>query len=78
MNRLKNQKSKGLRTCIVCRERFVKLDLLRYVWDVDSAEIVVDNKQVMVGRGAYCCSKEKCKMQFPMRTKGLKRAFRLS
>ena len=78
LSRLKSKKKKGLRTCIVCRKRFVKQDLLRYVWDIESAEVVVDCKQVMVGRGAYCCLEDSCKEQFLKRTKGLKRAFRVS
>ncbi|RUM41611.1 MAG: DUF448 domain-containing protein [Desulfocapsa sp.] len=75
---MKNKKKKGLRTCIVCRKRFVKQELMRYVWDVESAEVVVDCKQVMAGRGAYCCPDDSCKVQFLKRTKGLKRALRVS
>ena len=72
------QKKKGLRTCIVCGKRFVKQDLLRYVWGVESAEVVADCKQVMDGRGTYCCLDDNCKVQFFKRTKGLKRALRVS
>jgi predicted RNA-binding protein YlxR (DUF448 family) len=48
------------------------------VWEADAEEAVVDYKQIMVGRGAYCCQNEKCKILFKKRTKGLQRAFRLS
>jgi hypothetical protein len=74
----KNKNVHPIRTCIVCRRRFVKDLLDRYVWEHESGKVVLDILQNMSGRGAYCCGDETCKHCFINRKQGWKRAFRLN
>lgn len=41
------------RTCIGCRQRAAKSDLVRLVWDTAAGMVVVDRRQVLPGRGCY-------------------------
>lgn len=63
------------RTCVVCYSRFSKNELNRYVWRKNGP--VADCRQVMDGRGGYCCNKPECSEQFFKSEKRLKRVFRL-
>lgn len=48
-----------IRTCIGCRGKFPKRDLLRFVWD--SVEgLRADPKGKLPGRGAYVCLSQAC------------------
>ncbi|MCF8055868.1 MAG: DUF448 domain-containing protein [Desulfocapsa sp.] len=51
--------------------------LQRYVWDDETETVALDRTQTFVGRGTYCCKKEKCEKQFLTRKKSWKRFFRL-
>lgn len=42
-----------IRTCLGCRGRLAKADLVRLVWNSDAGGVVVDLGQVMPGRGCY-------------------------
>lgn len=44
-----------LRTCLVCGKKDAKLALLRIALSPLDATLVLDSKQRMEGRGAYCC-----------------------
>ena len=68
-------KRQPLRTCIVCHGKHDKQDLVRYVWN--DAGPLVDLKQVMAGRGGYCCNRDTCLSQVALSERRLKRAFRL-
>ena len=68
-------KRQPVRTCIVCHGKHIKKDLVRHVWK-DSG-LLVDNGQVMAGRGGYCCKRETCLLQVALSERRLKRAFRL-
>ena len=68
-------KPQPLRTCIVCHGKLDKKDLVRFVWK--DAGPLVDRKQVMAGRGGYCCNRDTCLSQVALSEKRLKRAFRL-
>jgi hypothetical protein len=46
------------RSCIACREKRDKKDLIRLVYNASIVEI--DPKGKKVGRGAYLCSKYEC------------------
>ncbi len=61
----------------MCRNRRAKSDLLRYVWDPDAGMPVLDEKQNMAGRGAYCCITGDCKEQYLAIRQRWKRSFRL-
>ncbi len=47
------------RTCMVCRKKMNKYLLNRYVY-VDG-KFILDEKQILPGRGFYICNGEKCK-----------------
>ncbi|HID69431.1 MAG TPA: YlxR family protein [Desulfobacterales bacterium] len=74
----KISKIQPVRTCIVCRRQFVKEKLQRYVWNFDTENVVLDSRQNMAGRGAYCCMDEKCEQMFLTGRQRWKRAFRLN
>jgi len=48
-----------LRSCIACRERFPKRDLIRIVRTAEGT-IEIDLKGKRSGRGAYLCRKQQC------------------
>lgn len=48
-----------MRSCIVCRNKFIKKDLTRIVKNADG-EIFCDPTGKAPGRGAYICSDPKC------------------
>ncbi|MBW2066124.1 MAG: YlxR family protein [Deltaproteobacteria bacterium] len=55
-------KGKGhvpIRTCICCRAKGPKHELLRLVVDT-KGQVVMDKGGNMKGRGAYICRKEEC------------------
>lgn len=45
--------SAPLRTCIGCRQKLIKGELVRLVWQADLRSITVDSSNVLPGRGAY-------------------------
>jgi len=61
-----------IRTCIVCGRKSSKWELRRLALDRDGF-VVIDAKQAMQGRGAYCC--EDCLGSLKW-DKKLQRAFR--
>jgi predicted RNA-binding protein YlxR (DUF448 family) len=42
-----------VRTCVGCRRRAPKRDLVRLVWDPTIGAVAVDRPQVLPGRGCY-------------------------
>ena len=67
---MKNKKL--TRTCISCREKKYKQELIRIVKNKEG-DIKVDLKQKLEGRGAYICKKDACfdKMQKANRLKSV-------
>ncbi len=63
------------RTCIGCRTRTTKVDLLRVV--VDGDEFVADPQGRLAGRGAYLHPNREC-FELAVRRKALSRALRVS
>jgi len=53
-----------VRTCLVCRKRFPKHELIRHVW---RGAWTPDEAYVLPGRGYYRCAGDACKAQFPKR-----------
>lgn len=51
-------KHRPQRSCVVCREKTDKRDLIRLVFAADSLRI--DKTGKMNGRGAYLCRKQEC------------------
>lgn len=48
-----------IRTCVICKEKGHKKNFQRFV--IQDGMICYDNKQVIPGRGYYCCSKNSCR-----------------
>ena len=70
-------KGKGhipIRTCISCRSKRAKIDLIRLVID-EQGRIVKDISGKMPGRGAYVCKTRSCIEQLS-RNGGINRRFR--
>ena len=53
------EKKLPVRTCIACRQEFLKKDLLRIVKDKEG-NFFVDKTGKANGRGAYICGKSEC------------------
>lgn len=63
----------GFRTCIACRVKKEKRQLLRLALSADI--IVIDEKQYQPGRGAYVCRNEFC-LEEALKKERLARAFK--
>lgn len=61
--------SKETRTCVGCRNKDNKYDLIRFT--ISNNNIIVDVNQKAQGRGAYICKKEEC-LNRVLKNKGLK------
>ncbi len=66
--------SKETRTCIGCREKKNKSELIRIVNSKEKG-IIVDLKRKEQGRGAYICKNEEC-FKKTIKNKGLSRALK--
>jgi uncharacterized protein len=62
------------RTCVGCRQRRPKRELVRLVRDADGV-VVVDPRGVGPGRGAYVCAESEC-VKRALKTGRLAHAFR--
>ncbi|NDV17846.1 DUF448 domain-containing protein [Pseudodesulfovibrio sp. JC047] len=65
-----------VRMCAVCRERFSKRELQRYVCPEATSEPsdtgpILDPGHTMPGRGIYVCGQTRCRERFPKVLKGL-------
>ena len=68
-----DNKRKPMRTCIACRKKKYKSELIRLVPDGDV--IVPDREKHLPGRGAYLCDDALC-MKKLIKTRALDRAYR--
>ena len=68
------EKYQPLRTCVACRKKQEKKNMLRLV-KRENGEIVVDEKGNLDGRGAYICKDAECHALL-VKKKGLERAFK--
>jgi len=65
---MKKQKThKPERMCVICRRRFLKKELNRYVirFKHDKAMLDPDPEQQLAGRGFYLCQDPDCQKRFP-------------
>lgn len=65
-----------VRMCVVCRERFPKRELSRYVCQENArsagqCEPEADPAQTSPGRGYYVCEQARCREIFPKMIRGL-------
>lgn len=51
------------RMCVICRRRYAKTDLERYVLSEDG-NLMVDKKKIMPGRGWHLCAEAACRANF--------------
>ncbi|WP_459945482.1 DUF448 domain-containing protein [Desulfocastanea catecholica] len=65
----------SLRTCCSCGKKKTKQSLQRYVWKNEKVE--PDPRQILLGRGVYCCKDGQCIELFFDKKKKWKRLFRL-
>ena len=68
----KPKRKKPVRMCVGCRERFLKLELIRVV-RTPEGEILIDSKGKISGRGAYLCKNAEC-LAKAYKSKALQRA----
>lgn len=66
------EKKNFQRMCIMCRNRFDKSSLTRFV--VSDGKVVVDEKNNAQGRGAYVCDNPNCRLNL-VKKKALSRVF---
>lgn len=69
-------KHEPTRMCVVCRQRFPKRELERYVCpdtieELDTDGPVPDPAKVKPGRGYYICVQARCRELFPKMITGL-------
>jgi len=68
-------KSQPMRSCLGCRKRFPKNQLLKFV--LRDGVVELDSKGNGHGRSAYCCNNKKCLAVFARHKKKLSRAYRV-
>lgn len=64
------------RTCVACRTKAPKWELVRFV--VKDREVFLDERAILPGRGAYLCKNCLPKKDQPKILRKLKRALRIS
>ena len=57
-----------LRTCVVCRRKAPKRELLRHVCLAGdgAVRVMADQEQRLPGRGFYACAEEACRERLPL------------
>ena len=68
-------KTQPIRTCLGCRKRLPKGQLLKFV--LERGNIVLDQNGTGHGRSAYCCDTKNCLRIFFGQKKKMSRAFRV-
>ncbi|MCK5230990.1 MAG: YlxR family protein [Desulfobulbaceae bacterium] len=67
-------KTYPVRTCLGCGKKGFKKEFRRFAVD-DAGTLVMDNRSIIGGRGAYCCMNGDCMRLFMKNRKRLLRAF---
>ncbi len=61
-----------IRMCMICRQKFAKKDVTRYVFprevDTYGGALAVDMTQTKQGRGYYICSSLECQQKFTQKS----------
>lgn len=68
------EKYQPVRTCVCCRKKFLKNELLRIV-KTPNGEFIIDKSGKADGRGAYICGSAECLKKLK-KSRMLNRAFR--
>ncbi len=66
---MKKEKHVPQRMCVICRNKFAKNSIMRYVFPRENEEqyggkLEADINQTKPGRGWYVCSSEECQRKF--------------
>jgi predicted RNA-binding protein YlxR (DUF448 family) len=67
--------ARPIRTCVGCRQKAQRRDLIRLVWDAISHAVVVDRQKCLPGRGAWLHPDVDC-LKKAGRSKAIGRALR--
>ena len=61
-----------IRMCMICRQKFVKKDVVRYVFPREvntyGGALAVDTTQAKQGRGYYVCLSPECQEKFTQKS----------
>lgn len=52
------------RMCMICRQRFEKSTIMRYLLPTEGARLEKDEAQTLQGRGYYLCHSKECQQKF--------------
>lgn len=63
MSAINEHEEKPQRMCVICRRRFHKMALMRFISDTEG-KTKADPRQLLPGRGYYCCSDPLCLAKF--------------
>lgn len=70
-------KHTALRMCVACRTMRPTEELIRFVRDFETDEVMMDADKKRFGRGAYICKSREC-VRLAAKKKGLERHFKRS
>ena len=70
-------KHTAVRMCVACREMRPDFELIRFVRDFETDEVMIDADKKHFGRGAYICRNIEC-IRLAAKKKGLERHFKRS
>ena len=65
----------AVRMCVACRTMHSTDELIRFVRDSETGEVMTDADKKRFGRGAYICRKSEC-IRLAAKKKGLERHFK--
>ena len=68
-------KHTAVRMCVACRTMRPTEELIRFVRDFETGEVILDADKKRFGRGAYICRNSEC-VRFAAKKKGLERHFK--
>ena len=68
-------KHTALRMCVACRTMRPTEELIRFVRDFETGEVILDADKKRFGRGAYICQNSEC-IRLAAKKKGLERHFK--
>lgn len=74
MPRVAHNREKGLRTCAACRQKFPRVELLRFVLDAEG-QAWLDRHLKAPGRGAHLCYQRSC-IERAVKRKSLSASFK--
>ena len=70
-------KHTAVRMCVACRTMRATNELIRFVRDFETDEVMMDADKKRFGRGAYICKSREC-VRLAAKKKGLERHFNRS